>query len=60
MKMAHSFRLSCSPALMPRGPIPYGLAIAAGAAMVMAIHGPNPSGRARLPDLHLSAFPQGR
>ncbi len=30
------------PALKPRGPIPYGIAIAAGAALVMIVQGPNP------------------
>jgi prepilin peptidase CpaA len=45
------------PALRRRGPIPYGIAIAAGAAMTMAMHGAHPSGAPKLPDLHLSAFP---
>lgn len=31
------------PALRPRGPIPYGLAIATGALLCMAWHGPNPA-----------------
>jgi len=42
------------PGLQVRGPIPYGVAIAAGVIMAIMIHGPNPSGRLVLQDLHLS------
>lgn len=46
------------PGLKPKGPIPYGVAIVAGALMAIALQGPNPSGRPKLPDLNLSAFPK--
>lgn len=46
------------PGLKPKGPIPYGVAIAAGALFAVMLQGPNPNGRPHLPDLHLSAFPK--
>jgi prepilin peptidase CpaA len=45
------------PGLKPKGPIPYGVAISAGILWALALHGPNPSGTLKLPDLHISAFP---
>ena len=46
------------PGLKPKGPIPYGVAICAGALFALALNGPNPNGRPKLPELHLKAFPQ--
>lgn len=46
------------PGLKPKGPIPYGVAIAAGALLTIALQGPNPSGVPKLPDFKLSAFPK--
>jgi len=45
------------PGLKTRGPIPYGIAISTGILLAMALQGPNPSGRSKLTDLNLSAFP---
>ncbi len=46
-----SVRSSSSLAIFaPKGPIPYGVAIAAGTIMALYLAGPNPSGAARLPD----------
>lgn len=44
------------PGLMPRGPIPYGVAISTGIVVALLLQGPNPNGRPRLPDLKLDAF----
>ena len=48
------------PALRPKGPIPYGIAISTGIALALALHGPDPSGRKMLPDVDLSAFPAAK
>lgn len=45
------------PALKAKGPIPYGIAICGGALFALMLYGPNPNGRPKLPDLHISAFP---
>jgi prepilin peptidase CpaA len=45
------------PGLKPRGPIPYGIAISVGIVLALLSTGPNPSGRPKLIDLHLSGFP---
>lgn len=46
------------PGLKPKGPIPYGVAIVAGALFAIMLQGPNPNGRPKLPDLNMSAFPK--
>ena len=46
------------PALRPKGPIPYGVAICVGTLFALALNGPNPNGRPKLPELQLKAFPE--